>query len=150
MLIALVFWSFMIASYSLVMLYGGREARIFIHFVLLAALATLLAFMTLAIDDYALAVLLIDGMLLAVALCFVARSQSFWPIWFAGFHVVGVATSKARLLFPNDIPQIYESLSGFWAIPALIAMVVAVIRDRSLLGGDRAVRRARAHETRRF
>lgn len=150
MLVALVFWSFMVASYGLVVLYGGRDARIFIHFVLLAALATLLAFMTLAADDYALAVLLIDGALLAFALVFVARSESFWPIWFAGFHLVGVATSKASLLFPNDIPQIYETLSGFWAIPALMTMVVAVIRDRSLRSVGTTTSPARTHHAREF
>jgi len=148
MLVASVFWLFMVASYGLVMLYGGREARVFIHFALLAALATLLAFMTLTADNYALSILAIDGALLIVALYFVARSQSFWPIWFAGLHMVGVATSIARLLFPNDIPQIYESLSGFWAIPALMVMVVAVIRDRSLRGRDRTVGPVRARATR--
>jgi hypothetical protein len=134
MLVASVFWSFMIASYVLVLLYGGRAARIFINFVLLAALLTLLAFATLPMAEYGFAVLAIDGVLLGVALYFVARAQSYWPVWFAGFHLIGVATSLARWLLPNDIPQIYENLTGFWAIPALMTMVVVVIRDRKSLG----------------
>ena len=130
MLVAIGFWAFMIASYVVVLLYGGREARIFIHFVLLAALATLVAFITLSGTAYGLTVLAIDFALLAAAFYFVARARSFWPIWFAGFHLIGVATSCARWLFPHQLPEIYGNLAGFWAIPALMTMVVAVIRDR--------------------
>lgn len=131
MLVAVGFWIFMAASYALVILYGGREARIFIHIVLLAALATLLAFVSLPKQQYAITILIIDGALLAAALFFVARSRSFWPIWFAGFHLIGVATTNARLAFPNSVPEFYGNLAGFWAIPAVTAMVVSIIRDRS-------------------
>lgn len=130
MLVAVGFWAFVVASYAVVLLYGGREARIFIHFVLLAALATLVAFITLAGTEYGLAILAIDGALLVAGLYFVARTQSFWPVWFCGFHLIGVATSSARWLFPNELPEIYGNLAGFWAIPALMTMVIAVIRDR--------------------
>jgi hypothetical protein len=67
MLVAIGFWAFMIASYVAVLLYGEREARVFIHFVLLAAFATLLAFITLPITEYGRVILAIDGALLAVA-----------------------------------------------------------------------------------
>lgn len=133
MLVAIGFWAFMIASYVAVLLYGEREARLFIHFVLLADLATLLAFITLPIAEYGRLILVIDGALLAVALYFVARAQSFWPIWFGGFHLIGVATSLARWLLPNEVPEVYGNLAGFWAIPALTSMVVTVIRDRKSL-----------------
>lgn len=136
MLVAIGFWALMVASYVAVLLYGEREARAFIHLVLLAALATLLAFTTLPTTDYGRAILAIDGALLVVALYFVAGVRSFWPIWFAGFHLIGVATSLARWLLPNDIPEIYGNLAGFWAIPALMTMVVVVIRDHRSRGNS--------------
>jgi hypothetical protein len=139
MLTAIGFWLFLLCAYAIVWINGDREARIFVNLVLLAAILTALAMVLTRGNAHALTVFAIDAALLAAALFFVGRSRSYWPIWFAGFQSITVASELARQLFPHQIPSLYGAMASFWAIPALLSMTVAVVRDNRLR--HRATRR---------
>ncbi|MGN6279957.1 MAG: hypothetical protein ACTHM8_14715 [Sphingomonas sp.] len=129
MLTAIGFWLFLLCAYAIVWMNGDREARIFINFTLLAATLTALAMATTAGNLHALMVFATDGALLIVALIFVGRSRFYWPIWFAGFQSITVASELARQLFPNNVPSLYGAMASFWAIPAVGCMTIAIVKD---------------------
>lgn len=129
MLTAIGFWLFLLCAYAIVWINGDREARIFINFVLLAAILTALAMAVTAGNLHALVVFAIDTALLIAALMFVGRSRYYWPIWFAGFQTITVASELARQLFPHHIPSLYGAMASFWAIPAVGCMTIAIVKD---------------------
>lgn len=129
MFIAAIFWLFMLATYSLVLMYGDRDARLFVHAILASALLTLVASFYLERSVITIAVLVIDMAVLALSLWIVARSDSYWPIWYAGFLSIEVCTAAAQQLFPNQLPGISRIFDGFWVLPAQLAMVIAIVRD---------------------
>ncbi len=119
----------MLATYALVLVYGDRDARVFVHVMLASALLTLVATFTLDRPAFAVCGLLIDACVLGTALWIVARSNSYWPIWYAGFVTIAVCTMAAQQIFPHYIPSIYGLVAGFWVLPAQLVMVIAILRD---------------------
>ena len=71
-----------------------------------------------------------DATLLLITLAIVKSTQSYWPIWFAAFQTITVATGLAQFIYPNLVPGIYIMASGFWSLPAIGAFVVGVLCDK--------------------
>ena len=57
-------------------------------------------------------------------------SDRYWPLWFAGFHAVGLFFTLCALAMPSEWQMIPWRLSGFWSLPALIAMTAGLLIDR--------------------
>jgi hypothetical protein len=127
---SIAFWLFLIASLTIIGTQGHKAGRLFVALLVIATVATFLANSAFGNKAAQPAVFAIDfGLLVCVAS--VAMSTAVhWPLWFAGFHSVTVATGLAHLAFPIDIPEIYIDASGFWALPALGAAVAGVLLDR--------------------
>lgn len=132
MLVIFAFWLFLLATVVIVWINGDFEARLFSVIVVGASVLTALAMATTRGQLHTDAVFAVDGVLLILVLVFVYRSHSYWPIWFAGFQTITVATELARHVFPNAIPVLYGNAAAFWSIPALATMAAAVVKDRRL------------------
>jgi hypothetical protein len=117
------------AAVSILWLYGGAEARLLAYGVIASTLLTLLAHIVFGIENARYWVLLIDVILLALIVGVVLSNNTHWPIWFAGFHMIAVATGLADALFPNTFPRLYINLAGFWALPALGSAAIGVVLD---------------------
>lgn len=126
---AIVFWLFLLSACGTVTVLGRRSEALFAAF-LVACAASTVAFHAwfgwVGAQPY---ILVVDGLLLLYVLLLARRTTSYWPIWFAGFQMIGVATQLAALLFPSAEVNLYLMLTGFWAIPATLAMAVGVVRD---------------------
>lgn len=116
---------------------GGILERSFAAFLFICAATTYVLNASLGWSRALPYVTVVDTILLAVVLVIVAKSKRHWPIWFAGFHAVAVATGFAQLFFPNETPGIYIMMAGFWSLPALIAAAIGVFLDKRAKGlGD--------------
>ena len=87
-----------------------------------AIVATLLTTVILAEGRREVIILAIDTALAVVAVSAAGKAGSYWPIWYAGFTIVGALTGVANYLMGSDY-WLFRLLSGFWAIPGLIVIL---------------------------
>ena len=86
-----------------------------------------------------LGIFLVDVAVLVGFVALALRADRFWPLWVAGFHLVGVATHTAMMASEEVVPRAYAMGQAFWAYPILLAMVVGTWRHRqrlALYGSD--------------
>jgi hypothetical protein len=69
-------------------------------------------------------ILLIDGLLLVYLIALALRSDRFWPLWAAGFQVVGTLIHVARLVDSTIWPSAYATAGVFWGYPVLAALAL--------------------------
>ena len=67
-------------------------------------------------------ILLIDVLLLGYLLVLAMRSDRFWPMWAAGFQIVGTFIHVAALVDKTVWPGAYATAQVFWAYPVLLAL----------------------------
>lgn len=121
---------FLILSMGYGWLAGDRLDKQAAAWIVAALLGTLAAGTFAAPDRAMLAILLIDCVLLAAIVRIALRSSRYWPIWFAGLHLAGVACGMAALLAPPLHSDTLRVLAGFWGVPALLVMVFGLFLDR--------------------
>ena len=72
----------------------------------------------------------IDSALLIAVGWLALRTDRYWPLWFAGLQLADVLTSLSALLMSGENRWIFQTLGGFWAIPALVVMCIGLAKDR--------------------
>lgn len=132
MAVALVFWTFLLSAFVLVFWYGGWIERAFAGFLLACTLVTFALNAELGLFETQNVVFAIDVAIFVVVLKILRTSPAYWPVWFAGFHAIIVATGLARLLFPSAVPAIYINAAGFWSLPVLLVLVLGTLADHKL------------------
>ena len=128
---AALFWSLVLVCCGYGAAYGGRDGR---RLAVIYVLACLLTVVASRLDhDWARTqpwVMAVD-LLLMVALVWLAlRSSRWFPIWFAGFHLVAVASHLASAVAPGFATKIYFLLQALWSIPMLLVFAIGVTIDR--------------------
>ena len=124
-----IFWIFFVSTLTIIFFRGGSNEKWFSTAIFANVTYTYFVNKTLGWVNAHPFVLVIDIMLLVFLLALMSKSRRYWPIWFAAFHSIAVATSAAFFIFPNDIPSLYINAQGFWFLPALMSMTVGVIMD---------------------
>lgn len=131
MIVALFFWGLLISCCGFAAAYGGRAGRQVSISYLVAVVATIPA--SLINPDWSNpqhAVLAVDVLLL-IALAWIAlRSDRWFPIWFAGFHLVAVVSHLASLVAAGFVAEVYFIFQSVWTLPMLLTLVIGVARDR--------------------
>ena len=69
-------------------------------------------------------ILIVDVVLLGYLVWLAMRSDRFWPLYAAGFQVVGTTIHLARFADPNVLHSAYAFAQVFWAYPVLLALAV--------------------------
>lgn len=132
MTITVAFWVFLLSACAIMFLFGQRDEQRFVFAVVAATLSTFVVNGVWGITTALPFVAIIDVALWIFALAYVARTDRYWPIWFAGFHLNTIATEVGSILFPGALPGLYSNLAGAWALPALGAAAYGVMKDRKL------------------
>ena len=109
---------------------GDTLDRFGVSAVIAALVLTFLANLTPLFTASSLIVLGIDLVLLVAMTALALMSPRHWPVWFAGFQLAAVLFGAAALLVPVENVGIYRTLSGFFAIPAMLAMAFGLFLDR--------------------
>ncbi len=74
-------------------------------------------------------VLGIDVGLLAFLFVLALRSDRYWPLWAAGFHVIGTMIHLATYVEADIWPPAYANAQGFWAWPVLAALLTGTLLE---------------------
>ena len=128
--VALSFWIFLMSALAVIYGAGGNEGRRFSLAILGAVIATFAVNFALGFLKAQPIVLLVDVGLLGYVFMLANHSKAYWPIWFVGFHLIGVSSGIAYAIFSASIPELYIDTSGIWAVPALGAAAIGVMLDR--------------------
>jgi len=126
---AVTFWTFLLPACLLVLWHGRLLERAFLAFLTCCALLTLAMSPKLGGSGHDDALFAIDVTILAVVVVIMHRSRTYWPIWFAGFQTIIVATGLARLLISGRVPEVYLDVAGFWSLPSLLVLVIGTVAD---------------------
>ena len=113
-------------------IYGENVERRFCAYLLASSIATHLVQTHYTFPAYLQYILPIDSSILIYALYLALAQNRFWPIWFAGFLIVGVASSVSILVFRELNPFLIFATSAFWSLPALACMAYGTYRDGQL------------------
>lgn len=87
-------------------------------------------------------VLAVDVMLLGWLVALALATDRFWPLWAAGFHIVGTIIHVARMIDPTVVPMAYGHGQAFWAYPVLAALASGALVEAP---AARARQREAAH-----
>jgi hypothetical protein len=66
----------------------------------------------------------VDLLTLIAAVSLAVAVDRYWPLWFAGFPLVAVATHLASMVQIAIVPKAYALAQGFWAYPMMAALFI--------------------------
>jgi hypothetical protein len=129
-MLPLILWylnlAFLPASLLAAAILGGRDERMTVGFILLAIIGTHFALSGMGERYHAaeLRVLAVDALLAVALIALALRSDRFWPIWAASFHLLAVYTHLSILLAERIAPLPYGIIAGTWAFPTQGALLI--------------------------
>lgn len=132
----LFYWTLVALCSGYVFIRGAAPERTGMAILVVGSILSTLS----ATADYAirfrsleLGIFIIDLVALVAFVALALKANRFWPLWVAGFHLVGVATHAAMAANPEVVPRAYAMAQAFWAYPMLAAMVAGTWRHRGRL-----------------
>lgn len=129
MAVAIIYWMFLLSACLLVLWYGRPLERAFLTLLAAFSIATLGLSAEVGILEAQQTLFALDVAILIVVLAIMHRSKAYWPVWFAGFHTIIVATGFANLILPSAIPGDYINAASFWSLPSLLVLVLGTLAD---------------------
>lgn len=112
---------------------GGRSGRIGALMIMTASVASAAGARFGTWGETHLPVMAIDLILLAGFYWLALKSDSYWPIWATGFHLLSVISHLAMFISDSVRQILYFSFGAFWSLPVLLAMVIGIARDRRIM-----------------
>ena len=129
MLIGLLFNAFLLCGGAIAFLFGGSLERKFVGFLILCSFLTVFLNSELGRISARFSITSLDVAIMVVVILIAFRHNRYWPLWFAGFHSLTVASDLLLHLFPRAYSAYFIAFSGFWALPAMLAMATGTIKD---------------------
>ncbi len=122
----IMFFGALTAVIGVVVRHGGRDERTGAFALLAAGLLTpVLVRHSYAGPEYG--VVLVDALLFAALLALAMGSRAFWPVWAAGFQLVGLAVHAAAAMVPEMLPAAYADSLAIWSYSVMAALFVGTI-----------------------
>lgn len=132
----LFYWTLLTLCSAYAFIRGGSPERIGMAILVVGSILST-AFATanyaLRFQQMEVGIFLVDVVGLFAFVALALRADRFWPLWVAGFHLVGVATHAAMAASPDVVPRAYAMGQAFWGYPMLAAMVAGTWRHRKRL-----------------
>ena len=133
MLINILVWMLLALCSVYAAVAGGETGRIGAALNVGATVATLFAQDAMPWTQTHIPVLIVDVVLMAALFALAMKSQAYWPIWAAGFHLITVTGHAATLIAPDFRSSLYYYFNGMWAIFVQMAMVWGITLDRMMI-----------------
>jgi hypothetical protein len=133
MLIIVLVWMLLVLCSAYAALLGGTTGRIGAALNVGATLATLLVQYAMPWSQTHVPVLIVDVLLMTALYALAMKSQVYWPIWAAGFHLITVTGHAATLIAPDFKSSLYYYFNGMWALFVQMSMVWGITLDRMMM-----------------
>lgn len=126
-----LYWLLALLCCAFAAIAGGKSGRTGAAMIMTASVASALGAQFGTWGQTHIPVMAIDLLLLAGFYALALRSDSYWPIWATGFHLISVISHLA-VFISNEVREIlYFAFGAFWSLPVLLVMVVGIAYDRS-------------------
>ena len=136
----LTYLAFMTSCCGYALFRGGKPERIGAGIVIVASFFTSdLAPHGLGWAGASMNLVLIDSLTMSAVTVLALTSNRYWPMWFAGFCLVGLMTHVAAAAMPEFAPKAYSLSQGFWAYPAIGAMALGTWSHRRTMNATPSV-----------
>lgn len=129
-LIIALYWVLALLCCAFAALAGGKSGRTGALMIFAASVASALGAQFGNWAQPHIPVMTIDLILLAGFYWLALRSDSYWPIWATGFHLISVVSHFAMFASEAVRQSLYFAFGAFWSLPVLLVMVIGIIRDR--------------------
>lgn len=133
MLLNILVWMLLALCSIYAAVVGGMAGRVGAALNVGATVATLFAQDAMPWSQTHIPVLIVDVLLMAALFALAMKSQVYWPIWAAGFHLITVTGHAATLIAPDFRSSLYYYFNGMWAIFVQMAMVWGITLDRIMI-----------------
>lgn len=132
-LMVVLYLTLLLVSSGYAVGFGGWEGRWAIALLGTATVATWLATrLNHKWDAFNLYLFAVDAAFFLTLYALALRSRRYWPIWFAGFQLLAVASHFSVVALPDIDRKIYRGLETVWAVPMLVTMVIGITKDRRI------------------
>lgn len=128
-MIQILFYFYLLSTLAISSIFGENVERRFCLYLLISSIITHIIQTNFQFPSYLYYIIPIDTSIFVYSIYLALTKNRFWPIWFAGFLVVGMAASVSILVFRNLNPFIVFAASAFWSLPALACMAYGTYRD---------------------
>ena len=118
---------FLVSATGYGWLAGSRLDREGVLWIAGAIIATFVTQVFVPAGSIHFTIMIIDVALFAAITSVALRSDRYWPTWFAGFQMTAVLCYA--FIGAGLDTKLIQSIMGFWATAALLAMVIGLYRD---------------------
>ena len=135
MVIALLFDFLLLLCCGYALLRGGAPERIGACIFLVATALTYASVSGPAsrYSSVEVGILVVDVATLVGLLALALRAERYWPLWVAGFQLIGTAGHVVRVVDPSVIRWGYAFALAFWSYPMLLILVLGTWRHQQRL-----------------
>jgi hypothetical protein len=126
-----LYWLLALLCCGFAAMAGGRSGCTGAVMIMAASVASAVGGLFGTWDQTHIPVMAIDLILLGGFYWLALRSDSYWPIWATGFHLISVLSHLAVLFSENVRQMLYFGFGAFWSLPVMLAMVIGISQDRS-------------------
>jgi hypothetical protein len=130
MFIIVLVWSLLALCSAYAAAMGGTAGKIGAALNVSATVATLVASQAGPWSETHYPVLVVDLLLMVALYALALKSNVYWPIWAAGFHLITMAGHAATIIMPDFRSSLYYTFNGMWAVFVQMAMVWGITLDR--------------------
>lgn len=127
----LIFWALLLICCGYALLRGRKYERLAALLFLAASVLSFLAHMHLR-AGYAVmnaGEVAIDTAVLAALIAIALASDRFWPLWAAGFQLVGSMAHVLKVVDATFAPWGYAVAARFWSYPILVVLLIGSWRQ---------------------
>jgi hypothetical protein len=129
MISALVFWIILTLSSIIVFIFSNKYNIYFcIYLNISSSISGYIVLQNFNYNEF-IFTFIADILIFIFCIFILVKSNRYWPIWFASFQFITLATHFASLVFSIEDSYYVFLFAGFWAIPALLSMAIGVILD---------------------
>ena len=126
-----LYWALLLLICGYALWRGQRDEKVVALACLAASIATPLVVAPLraSFSNVEVGILLVDLATLSAFIVIALQSHRFWPMWVAGLQLT---TSMAHLLKAVELdlmPQAYSAAARFWSYPILLILAIGTWRS---------------------
>lgn len=113
--------------------FGGRSERWGVAIVVTGTLVTYIVMDPALFDwrSHRAPLVAVDTLALFALLALALRSERFWPMWAAAFHLITLCSHGAIYVLPRRLLQTYAVFQGFWIYPIMLCIVIGALSRRA-------------------
>ena len=127
----LIFWTILLICCGYALLRGRKYERIAATVFMAATVTSVAGHFVTDVRYHALEIsdVVIDTVVLIALVAIALASDRFWPLWAAGFQLVGSMAHVLKFIDVAFAPWGYAVAARFWSYPILIVLLIGAWRQ---------------------